>query len=79
LSGLLGTLSLVEYSQYPLINKSSLDELKPSAGISGSIEHMHDSMLYKINELSTIDSSELKVPAMDTDDFTDFGCDFGDF
>ena len=56
------------------INKSSLEEIKPLLK-----EHMHDSMLYKINELPTIDSNELKVPVMDTDDFTDFGSDIGEF
>ena len=56
------------------IQKSSLDEIKHSLK-----EHMHDSMLYKINEVSTIDNNELKVPVMDTEDLTDFGSDIGDF
>ena len=56
------------------IQKSSLDEIKPSLK-----EHMHDSMLYKINEESTIDNNELKVPVMDNEELTDFGSDTGDF
>jgi len=47
------------------INKSSLDELKPLLK-----EHMHDSMLYKINEVP--------VSTTDTEDNNDLGSDFGE-
>jgi hypothetical protein len=48
------------------INKNSLEEIKPSL-----IEHMHDTMLYKINEEP--------VSTLDTENLSDFGSNIGDF
>ena len=65
------------------INKNSLDEIPQLK------EHMHDSMLYKINELSnetsvsTLDANEKPNESsrlnLDLEDVTDFGSDIGDF
>jgi hypothetical protein len=57
------------------INKSSLEELKPLLK-----EHMHDSMLYKINELpiETIQENTLDSKVNNNDAF-DFDSDIGDF
>lgn len=54
------------------INKSSLDEIKPILK-----EHMHNSMLYKINETLTVPEKELNNS--DASDITDIGSDIGDF
>lgn len=51
---------------YQYINKSSLENIKPLL-----TEHMHESMLYKINETSK--------SLIETGDITDFGSDIGDF
>lgn len=66
------------------INKDSLEEVKPFLK-----EHMHSSMLYKLNENSvstdenvTMESGSSNITKSDTSNFdigSDFGSDIGEF
>lgn len=54
------------------INKNSLEEIKPSTPW-GLKEHMHDSMLYKINEIPQ------EISTTNVDEISDIGSDIGEF